>query len=166
MKVRKISGYIFLKYHTYISAEAFYNGESLLFCTLPAIGSSHYVFLYNQLLSTFSDIISDDLEEIYIHTKEEDYNVLDAVLLKLKHYLSDFNYVVFESTSCDKLKKFTELYYKNIYNINRLLQLGNEMINKYMQNSNNPIYTKIYSNVFSTLEWREQVLYREDYMAY
>ncbi|MEJ2294335.1 MAG: hypothetical protein P8Y23_06150 [Candidatus Lokiarchaeota archaeon] len=33
MKITKVEGYIFLKHHTYISAEAFYNGKSILFYT-------------------------------------------------------------------------------------------------------------------------------------
>lgn len=165
MKNDKIQGYIFLKYHTFISAEAFHDGKSLLFCTLPAIGSSHYVFLYSQILKTYSHKKVNDYDESIIPTKDDDSTVLDALHSKLKQYLIDYDYVVFESLNRNTLEDFTELYLAHNYELKDLILRGNEMIKDKLYAKKTSIFTKIYTNVHAPLEWRDSILYSEDYMA-
>jgi len=165
MKKDKIQGYIFLKYHTFISAEAFHNGKSLLFCALPAIGSSHYVFLYSQILKDYTHKKINEYDESVIPTKDDDGTVLDALNSKLKQYLIDYDYVVFESTSRNTLEDLTELYFTHNYELKDLILRGNEMIEHKLYAKKTSIFAKIYTNVYAPLEWRDPTLYSEDYMA-
>jgi hypothetical protein len=164
MKISKIEGYIFLKYHTYISAEAFYNGKSILFCTLPGIGSSHFVFLYSKFIQNYTQQKLNEYEKIN-SINGKDITVLEALNLKLKQCLINYDYVVVESINREILKIFTDLYLKNIYSFNNLILEGRKLIKKITEERLKPINIKIISHINAPIEWREKNLYKEDSMA-
>ena len=151
MKISKIEGYIFLKYHTYISAEAFYKGKSILFCTLPGIGSSHFVFLYSKFLQKYSQQklnVYELIDSIY----GKDATVLEALTLKLKQCLLDYDYIIVESINREILTIFTDLYHEYFHNFYDLIVEGRKLINSITKERTKPINVKIYSNIYTPIE--------------
>jgi hypothetical protein len=95
----------------------------------------------------------------------KDATVLDALTLKLRQCLANYDYVVVESINREILKIFTDLYLKYIYNFNDLIMEGRKLIKRITEERLQPINVKIISNIHAPIEWREAILYKEDYMA-